>query len=119
MNQSKLFTSYLRLTALKSNLPGHAQVHEKYLEDFHAVVDLLAELSGLDLDGFRLPSSECLPGEAQTAADRYCERSLLTQKIDAVLSCFQVQFSPPGSEARGPSAPGAGQPRAHGQGIRP
>jgi hypothetical protein len=104
MNLSKLFTAYLRLTALKSNLPGHAQVHEKYVEDFHAILDLLTELSGLDLGGFRLPSSEYLQGEARTAADRYCERSLLTQKIDAALSCFQVQFSPPASEPRGPSA---------------
>jgi hypothetical protein len=51
--------------------------------DFYAILDLLTELSGLDLDNFRLPSSEYLQGEAQTAADRYCERSLLTQKIDA------------------------------------
>jgi hypothetical protein len=104
MNQGRLFTAYQRLTALKSNLPNHAQVHEKYVEDFHAVVDLLAELSGLNLDSLRLPPSEYLPAEAPTAGDRYCERSLLIQKIDTVLSCFQVQFSPPVSQACGPSA---------------
>jgi len=65
MNQGKLFTAYLRLTALKSNLPATAQVHEKYVEDFHVVVDLLAELSGLGLGSFRLPSSGYLQGEAQ------------------------------------------------------
>jgi hypothetical protein len=104
MNQGRLFAAYLRLTALRSNLPDHPQVHAKYVEDFHAIVDLLTDLSGLDLDGFRLPLSDYLRADAGASGDIFCERSLLAQSIDALLGCFQVQFSPPGLNATSRSA---------------
>jgi len=98
MNQSRLLAAYLRLTSLRSNLPDHPPVHAKYVEDFHAILDLLSELSGLDLDGVRLPLPDDLTADAGASGDIFCERSLLDQSIDAPLSCFQVQFSPPRAE---------------------
>ena len=96
MNQTnKLFAAYARLTALKSNLPNHAEVHEKYVQDFHSFVDWLRDLSGFDLESLRIPSSDYRAGESGISGDHYCERQVLTLKIDALLSWFHLQFSPP------------------------
>jgi hypothetical protein len=108
MNQGKLLAAYLRLTSVRFNLPSYPQFLAKYVEDFHAIVDRLTDLSGLDLDSFRLPSSDYLRAEAGASGDIFCERALLTQRIDTLLSHFQVQFSPPGLNATTRSATHAG-----------
>ena len=64
MSQEKLAEAYARLGALKSNLPDFDFVPEKYVQEFHAIMDALQLVS--DLRTFRVPPSELQPrGQAQ------------------------------------------------------
>jgi hypothetical protein len=89
-----------RLTALKSNLPNPLGVQEKYVNEFHQILDLLELNSGSDLSRFRVPTSELRPqvaslnrlaGRTTYTHDRRCDRNFLTMKIDGVLRLFELQ----------------------------
>jgi len=107
MDQIKLIEAYARLKALKANLPGQYQVHEKYVQEFHSILDRLAEISGFNLNNFRVASSEVGPvetggnsmtGEVYYSEDNRCERSVLMMKIDGVLTFFEIGLSSKKSE---------------------
>ncbi|HEY9140178.1 MAG TPA: hypothetical protein VIN93_04765 [Bryobacteraceae bacterium] len=97
--------AYARLNSLKTNLPEGYEVQEKYVTEFHAILDMLESATGYDLANFRVPSSEVRPkvvavrraGYRQSAAavhhsrDNWCERRFLLMKIDGVLNYFTYQ----------------------------
>ncbi len=102
MNQEKIAEAFARLKSLKSNLPDGISVKEKYVDEFHHILDLLEQSSGRDLGRFRVPASECKPrvtsanpwrGTVTHSKDNYCERGFLMMKIDAVLGLFELQLS--------------------------
>ena len=96
--------AYARLKALKSNLPDHVNVEVKYVEEFHSILCLLTQTSGLDLGNFRIPDSELKPqvtswnyrtGTVDYSDDNYCQRAFLMMKIDGVLTFLEIPSSQP------------------------
>jgi len=98
MDQLAVAQAYSRLRALKANVPG-AQVHTKYVTEFHEVLDILERVSGTSLADFRVPASEIRPivtsvsylGKGATySKEPYCERSFFDMKVDGVLTLFEL-----------------------------
>ena len=81
----KLVESLARLKALKDNLPTWETVPEKYVREFHSILNDLEALR-YDLISFRIPNSEL---EGSPPVD--CDRNILTMKIDGVLNLFHFK----------------------------
>ncbi len=99
--------AYARLLALKRNLPDGFEVQEKWVTEFHQVLDVLETEGRYALGNFRVPPSEIRPkvtsvrmatrrspGRVTYSKDSHCERSVLMMKIDAVLTFFEFQSTP-------------------------
>ena len=124
MEQDKrdiLIRAYSRLTALKSNLPKNGWgIDEKFIREYHAVLDKLEEATGLRLEEFRIPDSELQRavasyapadpysgGEEETTYtdERYCSRDYTLSKLDAILMYFRLISSANGKTAMGFQSP--------------
>ena len=57
MNQTTLVEAYSRLKALKGNLPDRQTVSERYIVEFHSILDQLMKISQVNLNNFRVLSS--------------------------------------------------------------
>ena len=105
MDSEKQIEVLARLRALKLNLPDSSSVEEQYVQEFHTLLELLSEMSGRDLTGFRVPDSKLLrimyddpengdfdgneDEDAPLFSDvRYCARNFLVMQIDGVLIFF-------------------------------
>lgn len=116
MSTNQILEAYSRLGALKDNLPR--SIDEKYVHEFHQVLDLLEQHSGASLGAFRIPSEQVCrevagsvmyTGETFYTDERYCDRNYFTMKIDGVIRMFSllldsgergkspIGFSPPGT----------------------
>ena len=56
-NEVELQEAYVRLKALRRNLPDAVVLEQHWVTDFHALVEMLANLAGADLRGFVVPES--------------------------------------------------------------
>lgn len=101
MDQDKIIRAYTRLISLKQNLPQEYDTHEKYINDYHTIVDLLSKEINISLDEFKIPSNEIKPiwtggnyltGENFYSDDSYCEKTLFLSKLEALLSYFQIKY---------------------------
>lgn len=95
----KIIRLYSRLTSLKENLPS--SVEEKYVRDYHSIVDELEKITSSNLSEFRLPEGEVrsritsgnyLTGEKKYSKNRYCDKNFLLAKLDALLGYFQFRY---------------------------
>jgi hypothetical protein len=102
MDQMKVIEAYARLNSLKSNLPNTHTVHEKYVREFGDICSLLQQLSGVDLNSFKIPSSELQrrltssnyrTGKSTYTDDLYCDRAFLMMKTDGVINLFDIYLS--------------------------
>lgn len=92
--RDRLWRASARIRAIKDNVPGGFEVSESWVSEFH---DALTGLEGqltMDVDEFRVPHSELrrsvssgnyLTGEVRYREGLWCQRSVLMQKVDAVL----------------------------------
>ena len=105
MNKDKIVRAYSRLIALKQNLPSSYDIHEKYVRDYHEIIDILSEELDISLDEYKIPNNEIKPhktlwpdipyvqkGGVAYSSDEYCERALLLTKLDALLSYLQMEY---------------------------
>jgi hypothetical protein len=85
---------------MKDNLPENFEVDQKYVEEYHQILDLLQSASGSDLENFRVPASEIHPevsggnfitGQVTYSDRQVCERSYLMMKVDGVLGFFTIK----------------------------
>jgi hypothetical protein len=103
----------VQFQALRANIP--TLVSEKVVQEYHAVLDLLAVASEEDLNAFRVPQEELKPrvtgaqigshrhpGRTFYSKDNFCESNFFKRKIDslsrylpAVEQSFQTQVIPP------------------------
>ncbi|MBI2818975.1 MAG: hypothetical protein HYX73_03265 [Acidobacteria bacterium] len=98
----QLVEAYSRLKALKGNLPS--LVDEIYVIEYHEILAMLEELSGVDLKNFRVPASQIRPrlvsgnlltGEQRFSNGKYVQHSFLMMRIDGVLNMFEILSSQP------------------------
>ena len=78
--------AYVRLKALRSNLPDAVVLEQHWVTAFHALVEMLANLAGADLRGFVIPDSAIVLG----SPTRYDNR-LVAAKMDALLEVFEIR----------------------------
>jgi hypothetical protein len=104
----ELAQAYFLLKSLKDNIPDRHELEQKWVDDYHSIVDAVAKETGADLNAFRVDASELhhpviaahrgfarrgrvVPGSVQYGSKTVIERSRLMHKLDAVLSYFQFK----------------------------
>lgn len=119
--QDKLVEAHARLSALKIQLPDTSMVEDRYVREFHEIVQILEMASGCDLGEYRVPSAEVAlhpaggncsnggsnghsgsggsvnghDGAAMCPLEPACERHRLLLGINGVLAFFGIQATPP------------------------
>ncbi len=97
--------AYATLSSLRKNIDQmtdyRGQVTEKYVHEFHAVLDRLESI-GIDVSDFRIPDNVVKPiivasfsswdGEASNtySDESYVDKSFILTKIDAILGYFEI-----------------------------
>jgi hypothetical protein len=90
--------AYSTLLSLKTNLPTAYHSHEKYVSQYHEIIEKLSAL-GFDLTEFRIPEeqmeravtgSNYVTGEVDYADYREVERTFFLLKLDALLNYFSL-----------------------------
>ncbi len=102
MQDEKVDLAYARLGALKANLPDGSSAEEKFVQEFHQILELLEQVSGVSLGSFWIPREELKPlvvswntrtGKVQYGDTLECDRAYLMMKIDGLLKFFEIQMS--------------------------
>ncbi|MBU1809367.1 MAG: hypothetical protein KJ661_07420 [Candidatus Omnitrophica bacterium] len=98
----KILRLYTRLNSLKQNLPDKTTiVNEKYVNEYHSITADLEKIINSDLSEFKVGDGEIRPflssynyigGVKNYTKDRFCDRSFLLAKLDALLSYFQFKY---------------------------
>ena len=100
--QDGIIRTYARLTALKSNIEKiNSPIDEKYVIEFHLILEKLAYLWGKDLSEFKVSDSYVkqhlrtvhMDGARTFSEKKYVDRAFLLSKMDAVLSYFELSNS--------------------------
>lgn len=101
MDKQKAIIATNLIIALRNNLPDSREIKDVYVNDYHSNVYILEVETGLSLAQFRVPYDRinpkltslwpAIPAFGQKAGvtyskDKYCEKSLLLSKMDALIS---------------------------------
>ena len=98
-NQDAVVRAYVTLSALRKNVDQIGAITERYVREFHNVLDRMESSIGTDLSEFRIPSAEVVPhatsyntitGETHYSEEKYVERVFMLMKLDAVLGYFEI-----------------------------
>jgi hypothetical protein len=91
-----------QLKSLKDNLPQGVRVNEKYVVEYHMILDRAERTLRTSFADYRVPPSELNPfarsGNAlletvNYTAEKFCERNFLMFKIDGALAVLQERTS--------------------------
>ena len=94
----KLRRAFATLSSLRQNLPENYRLHEKYIIEYHKIIDDLRDQK-IDLDEFRIPEREVKPilvqsnyltEESEYSRERYVEKAYFLMKLDALLGYFTL-----------------------------
>ncbi len=97
-NVDKLRRAFSILNSLKQNVPQNHEISEKYVIEYHRVLEELQK-QGIDIQEFkiepaqvkpRLISSNSLTGERTYSEGKYIERSFFLMKLDSLLGYFTL-----------------------------
>jgi hypothetical protein len=104
-DQVKLAEALARLRAVREHgTTGHVDI--EFVEEYHSVLTLLAAVSGVNLDSFRIPQEqlqESKSGGVLSILARtrtpittrvYCKRAFFLMKIDGVIGMFKLLNQP-------------------------
>jgi|SRR5580658_10923901 hypothetical protein len=103
-----LAQAYFLLKSLKENTPDTFEVEQKWVDDFHTILDTVGKETGEDLLAFRVEANDLhhpvvggtrayarhgriVPGQVRYGSKTVVERARLMHKVDAVLSYFQFK----------------------------
>ncbi len=82
------------MRALKDNLPDTYEVEDSWVKEFHDAIDGLQQQLSMDLEEFRVTPSALyrsvssrnyMTGEVTYRDGLSCQRTILLQKVDALL----------------------------------
>jgi hypothetical protein len=100
-SQDELARAYATLSSLRKNISqmtSYRGVEEKYINEFHSVLDRLADI-GIDVSEFRIPDSEVTPrvvssniftDEKTFSEEKYVDKAYFLTKMDAILGYFEI-----------------------------
>lgn len=116
-----LAQAYFLLQSLKDNIPHHSEIDQKWVKDYHDILDAIETNTGFDLKAFRVPDTEVHHpvigarrgsfrgglGQVTYGKNLTVPHARLMMKIEAVLSYFRYQQSgePAPKQAIGFKAP--------------
>src|SRR5262245_10564650 len=83
-NEIELQEAYVRLKALRNDLPDAVVLEQHWVTDFHALVEMLADLAGADLRGFVVPDSAIV-----LCSPLLYETRFVPAKMNVVLAVFE------------------------------
>jgi hypothetical protein len=103
-----LAQAYFLLRSLKDNTPDSHEVDQKWVDDFHSLLDTVEKETGTELAAFRVDASELfhpaigatrgyarrgriVPGVVRYSNKMVVTRTRFMHKVDAVLSYFQFK----------------------------
>jgi hypothetical protein len=103
-----LAQAFFLLQSLKQNLPSSSNVNQKWVDDFHSILDNVEGVTNSNLSAFRVQPSELHhpitsvrrgsyrggPGQVHYSKQVVVERARLLHKLDAVLGYFQYTQGP-------------------------
>ena len=97
--QDALARAYTMLSSLRKNIDQIGAVPEKYVREFHVVLDRIDGI-GIDVSEFRIPDSEVQPRVTMTSfesgplhsysKEKYVDKSFILTKLDAILGYFEI-----------------------------
>ncbi len=82
----ELQEAYVRLKALRLNLPDAVVLEQHWVTDFHALVEMLANLAGADLRGFVVPDSAIV-----LSSPLMYDKRFVAANMDALLELFRAR----------------------------
>jgi hypothetical protein len=92
-NETELQEVYVRLKALRDNLPDAVVVEQHRVTDFHTLVETLASLAGADLRGFVVPDSAIV-----LSSPLMYDKRFVAARIDDLLELFDIRKADPKHE---------------------
>ncbi len=97
----KLLRAYVRLQALKANLPKRNWVEAVYADQYHEILSDLERI-GFEVAEFRIPPDQLTTmtigvsyNESRKSRSLYVRGPLLLAKMDAVLAYFELVMQKP------------------------
>ncbi|MFC1966427.1 hypothetical protein ACFLWI_05735 [Chloroflexota bacterium] len=109
--QDALLRAYATLLSLRKNIVEmrNNNIHEKYVQEYHAVLDRLKSLA-IDVAEFRISDSEVSPIDVSApivvsldsgnrltpphySKEKYVDKSFILMKLDAILGYFEIVTS--------------------------
>lgn len=105
--QDQIIRVYSRLNALKDSLSDDrvGVIHERYIFDYHEIIQKLSEITNSELDEFQIPESEMHiiqtggyldqeTGEMHMdySVEKYCDKYLFFSKLNAILQYFTFKY---------------------------
>lgn len=101
MDPVKLLEALVHLESVKDDLPL-GDVEEKHIIHYHEILTSLARTTGFDLTTFYVPHgsldyqrssslNEELERVSHDSDERYCDRSVLLMRLDALIKFFAYQ----------------------------
>ncbi len=105
-DQHAIMKAYTMLISLRRNVEKLNLVDEKYVREFHAVLDRLQGM-GMEVDEFHIPDSEVKPrvvaihsltfGSTRAGKsysdEKYVDKAFLLTKLDAIIGYFEIVTS--------------------------
>ena len=107
---SNFIAAYSKLLSIKNNLPEHVSIDESWVIQFHESLEGISDILGSHFNEFKVPESDIKYQEYQTSYNpvqtelsesKFCDRSKLMAKIDAVLTYIQLKSPPEDKEQMG------------------
>ena len=98
--QDALIRAYAMLSSLRKNIEQLSGVEEKYVNEFHIVLDKLEKID-ISVSEFRISDSEVQPRVTMTkfgsggaehsySDEKYVDKALILVKLDALLNYFEI-----------------------------
>ena len=98
--QDVLTRAYAMLSSLRKNIAQLSGVEEKYVNEFHIVLDKLEKID-ISVSEFRIPDSMVKPkvtmshitrggAEHIYSDEKYVDKALILVKLDAILGYFEI-----------------------------
>jgi hypothetical protein len=102
-NYDKILRAYARIESIKENIPKHNWVSEDWVIEYHSALDEVAKETGKNLSEFRVPKKNLkqspvfvnrMTNEKSHGGGLRCERNILLQKVDAILTYLHLLLKP-------------------------
>lgn len=97
----EIMRAFALINSIKENIPKDYGVSKHWVIEYHNALDQVEKGTGKNLSEFKVPESSIervfKPSNLSTGEGTYslsCERSILLQKVDAVLTYLQLLLKP-------------------------